>query len=253
MDEGDWQRRFDDQARMAVADYQASGWDQAAYEASTALFFESVRELQLPSRSRSLDLGCGPGAYSAALDSLGFRVVGVDLSREMLRRARTREVPALIQAAGTRLPFRSGTFDLIFALGVLQSVRKPEGVISEVAQLLRPGGILILSVLNGEYLALRMKERLKGRPEYGEFMPISPPALAEILRKAQLILRNLRGIYVVPPKIRKRLFLSHSDLGLAELGLSRVLDALFPTTVRLSPHFFLVAEKTPTTRSFPLP
>src|SRR2546423_2942081 len=55
------------------------------------------------SGDRVLDLACGPGRHAAELERLGARVVGFDLSRAMLRRARERaQAGGLLVLGGMR-------------------------------------------------------------------------------------------------------------------------------------------------------
>ena len=62
-----------------------------------------------------LELGCGGGQWSIALEALGARPVGLDLSREQLRHARqaSASVPLLV-ADAERLPFANDAFDIVF-------------------------------------------------------------------------------------------------------------------------------------------
>src|SRR5438309_9900878 len=61
---------------------------------------------------RILDLACGPGRHAAELARWGGRVVGVDLSRAMLRRARERSRVDLVRGDMRAVPFRAGSFAL---------------------------------------------------------------------------------------------------------------------------------------------
>ncbi len=70
-----------------------------------------------------LDVACGPGTYAAVLAREGRRVVGVDLSRELLRRGRRGAGSWQAAAAsGFALPFRDGVFDTTLVLSVLEHV-----------------------------------------------------------------------------------------------------------------------------------
>ncbi len=97
----------------------------------------------------ALDVGCGNGAYLAKFAAApGNRVrgvTGVDLSIEMLLSARNR-VGAKIRllcADVSRLPFKAGAFDFIFASHVLQFVADLDGVVAEFARCVRPGGVMV--------------------------------------------------------------------------------------------------------------
>lgn len=69
-----------------------------------------------------LDLACGPGTYAAALAEGSRRVVGLDLSRELLRRggAATGRAWRPVAGSGLVLPFRDAAFDTTLALSVLE-------------------------------------------------------------------------------------------------------------------------------------
>jgi ubiquinone/menaquinone biosynthesis C-methylase UbiE len=97
-----------------------------------------------------LDLGCGNGAFAAEFVCRAplARVVGADLSPEMLHAARQRlglSLP-IVRADATALPFAAGSFDLVFMSHVLLLVRDLEHCVGEVSSCLRPGGWLAATV-----------------------------------------------------------------------------------------------------------
>jgi len=69
--------------------------------------------------ARVLDVGCATGYYSAIFASLGYDVVGIDISETGIRKAREMypDIRFEVQDA-TALPYGEGMFDLVFALGV---------------------------------------------------------------------------------------------------------------------------------------
>ncbi|MCI4349119.1 MAG: ubiquinone/menaquinone biosynthesis methyltransferase [Thermoplasmata archaeon] len=102
--------------------------------------------------SRVLDVGCGPGhlAVLAARRFPNARVVGVDFTGAMLERARRRALPDSVRdrlawgkANCLRLPFRSGTFDLVTSAFMVRSLSSlPEGI-AELRRVLTSGGTLL--------------------------------------------------------------------------------------------------------------
>ena len=68
-------------------DGQAPQFERAPVQSDPAALERLVREAALPPGGLILDAGCGPGLVAAALLASGLRVVGVDLSREMIERA----------------------------------------------------------------------------------------------------------------------------------------------------------------------
>lgn len=121
------------------------------------------RELTRRVRGAVLDLGCGSGRlFGALLDGRASRVVGIDASSAMLRRANMRiaREPRLADALAAgqielvhgdvRGVRRSERFGLIVAAGVLPHLNGPEDaarLLARVARLLTPRGLLVLDDL----------------------------------------------------------------------------------------------------------
>ncbi len=120
-----------------------------------------------------LDLACGPGRHAAELEGLGAgRVVGYDLSRAMLRRARERThgQVSLVRGDMRALPFRHATFalavNLFTSFGYFLSDDEHRRVVHQVAAALAPGGYFVLDYLNAEQVrrTLRASEQAGRRP-----------------------------------------------------------------------------------------
>lgn len=99
---------------------------------------------------RVLEVGCGPGHLLPALAEGGYRGVGCDLSRPMLRQARRRagRSMALCRARAQALPFATGVFDTILCTFPSGYIADPR-TWSEFDRLLAPRGRVV--VLYGVY------------------------------------------------------------------------------------------------------
>jgi SAM-dependent methyltransferase len=96
-------------------------------------------------RGRLLDVGCGPG-WDIAEQPAGVWGVGVDRQWDCWAQMQPRANP-FVQADAGMLPFRSGSFDLVLALDLLeQQGLNPETVLGEIRRVLRPGGRLLARV-----------------------------------------------------------------------------------------------------------
>ncbi len=100
------------------------------------------------------DLGCGAGRHLAYLSSLGFEVVGGDVSPNGLavaaRELREAGLPCrLVQADMSAAPFRDGVFDAAISTNVLNhGIRAAlQQAVDEVYRTLRPGGEFYLTVI----------------------------------------------------------------------------------------------------------
>lgn len=121
-----------------------------------------VGRLRLQPDSRVLEVGPGPGYFSADVSRAvpRGRLVLFDLQREMLAKARRRlrraglANAAFVQGDGARLPFRSGSFDAAFLVAVLGEVPDPAGCLESLHRVLRPGGLLSITETIGDPDAL---------------------------------------------------------------------------------------------------
>lgn len=104
-----------------------------------------------------LDVATGTGRLPLALleqpDFQG-RIVALDLSRKMLAGAAPKLAPygnraSLLHLPAERLPFPNGTFDLVTCLEALEFMMDPRAVLRELARVLRPGALLVLTNRQG--------------------------------------------------------------------------------------------------------
>ncbi len=102
---------------------------------------------QVPRGATVLDLGCGAGEFSAALEKRGAHMIAVDVAAEALRRARERvpDLDARLWRAGEPLPVQDNAVDLVWAGEVVEHVADVAPWLSEVRRVLRPRGVLLLS------------------------------------------------------------------------------------------------------------
>jgi demethylmenaquinone methyltransferase/2-methoxy-6-polyprenyl-1,4-benzoquinol methylase len=98
---------------------------------------------------RVLDVATGPAGVALAIRSAtGAQVVGIDLTRPMLERARQNLISLhedavhLVQGRGEELPFEDGSFDAVTFTYLLRYVADPAATLVELARVLRPGGVL---------------------------------------------------------------------------------------------------------------
>ena len=87
----------------------------------------------------TVEIGVGTGLVAAALQAGGRRVVGIDISVQMLQRARGRNL-AVARADALALPFASGSVGNAYSVWVLHLVADPAAVLREVLRALHPGG-----------------------------------------------------------------------------------------------------------------
>jgi len=103
-----------------------------------------------------IDVGCGDGRMLRELASLRFevighasgaRLVGVEISHERARRVRGQGF-LVVRAEAERLPFRPESAAAVLMIEVIEHLPEPGRVLEEVARVLQPEGLLVLSTPN---------------------------------------------------------------------------------------------------------
>jgi phosphatidylethanolamine/phosphatidyl-N-methylethanolamine N-methyltransferase len=100
---------------------------------------------------RVLEVGVGTG-LALPLYGPGVEVTGIDFSEEMLAKARAKvaelglsRVAALRQMDARALDFPDAAFDGVAAMHILSVVPEPERVMAEIARVLKPGGMVMVT------------------------------------------------------------------------------------------------------------
>ena len=158
-----------------------------------------------------LDVGCGGGLLSEGLARRGAHVIGIDLGENALDVARMHlfesglEVDYQLRSAEDMAVAMPGQFDVVTCMEMLEHVPDPGSVLSACAQLLKPGGHLVVATLNrtpkafalaivGAEYVLRWLPR--GTHEYARF--IRPSEMEAWMRAADLRMRDLMGLHYDP-------------------------------------------------------
>jgi ubiquinone/menaquinone biosynthesis C-methylase UbiE len=98
---------------------------------------------------RALDAACGTGRHARELVRLGHEVFGIDITPEMLRRAEENVPQAEFRMGDLRqVPAGDGDFDVVVCALALAHLPELDAGVGELARVLRPGGMLIVSVLH---------------------------------------------------------------------------------------------------------
>lgn len=104
-----------------------------------------------------LDVGCGTGIYTLELLGKGARVVGIDISPEMLEIARYKtgeygDRAVFLQADAAKMPFPDNHFDIVISITAMEFFEQPQACLHEMYRVLRPGGHMVIATLNSKSL-----------------------------------------------------------------------------------------------------
>ncbi|HLI78304.1 MAG TPA: class I SAM-dependent methyltransferase [Acidobacteriaceae bacterium] len=112
-----------------------------------------VHRLALPAGTRVLDVACGTGNLAIPLAQSGCQVTGVDIASNLLVQARERAAAEGLDVTfdegdAEALPYEAGSFDAVVSMFGAMFAPRPETVASELARVLRPGGLLAMANWN---------------------------------------------------------------------------------------------------------
>ncbi|MBI4342988.1 MAG: class I SAM-dependent methyltransferase [Candidatus Omnitrophica bacterium] len=126
------------QAQQHLHEHAPHHWWSRGQEA----LLRQVLSRWLSPGSLILDAGCGSGRMLPMLEAFG-RPVGLDESLDGLRLG---GYPRLARASLTALPFSAAAFDAVICLDAIEHVERDEAALAELVRVLRPGGLLALTV-----------------------------------------------------------------------------------------------------------
>jgi SAM-dependent methyltransferase len=177
--------------------------------------------LSIPAGARVLDLGgAGGPAVAGALTDRGCTVSVVtadERTAQALRRHCAATVVADLDAVDLAHAFPDASFDAVLAMGVLQHVRSPLGLLRQAAAVLPPSGRLVASLPNVAHGAVRL-ELLRGR--------FRPPGHDT---------PEVQPLHVFDPSSALDLF---GEAGLAVVERLKVTRLLHETEAKLDPSSF---------------
>ncbi len=116
-------------------------------------------------RLKVLDVGCGTGAVMQFLAKKNFEVYGIDPSGEALKYCTLKGL-SVKKSSAEKIDFSEDSFDVVFALDVLEHLENPELAVEEIDRVLKKGGIFIMTVPAHQWLWSYHDEFLHHKKRY---------------------------------------------------------------------------------------
>jgi ubiquinone/menaquinone biosynthesis C-methylase UbiE len=155
--------------------------------------------------TRVLEVGAGSGRDSVTLAEAGAAAIILDYSmtsltvaRGVARRADQRAL--LVRADALLLPFREGTFDVVFHQGLLEHFRDPMPLLRENVRVLKPRGLLLVDVPQRFHLYTLLKHVLivLGKWFAGWETEFSSGELTRLMERAGTRVVRRYGSWMIP-------------------------------------------------------
>lgn len=114
---------------------------------------QSVRNHTNRANLKGLDVGCGKGNIVVPLASLGYNMVGIDISSENIKEAKcmqiTEDHPMFLVGDAENIPVKKRNFDFVVCTEVLEHLNQPQRALNSINEVLKEEGLLIATVPNG--------------------------------------------------------------------------------------------------------
>ncbi|KAI1195947.1 S-adenosyl-L-methionine-dependent methyltransferase [Nemania serpens] len=148
------QNTSSDNYKQGYSNYTTATHETRTAESSAAFLIPFIKETD-----HILDVGCGPGTITTGFAKYAHKgtVIGLDMSNDVLERARKLATEAAVPTEGAgsvrfeqgnaleRLPYPDDTFDVVYSSQVLGHMPPPDlprHALAEMRRVLKPGGIL---------------------------------------------------------------------------------------------------------------
>ena len=202
-------------------------WKQQVYTTDYVMrwydYLGGLSKGLLPARKKVLEVGSGAGGGIALFARDGHDAYGIDLSDVAIERSKKAHPEVLFSQANLfDMHFAENSFDVVFNSGVIEHFKYPENIkaIKAMERVLKPGGLLIISVPNSLclwYRALKKILIVTKRWPYGFEDSYSPLRFQKYLKEIPgLQVLRMFGLQVFP-------MLSSPSFELAPLSLRRAI------------------------------
>lgn len=212
---------------MAIFDKEAKMYDDW-YKTKLGNFVDEVETkcildlFKVEKGMKVLDVGCGTGNFSIKLAKMGCEVVGIDVSKEMLKVA---EEKAKKEGLNIKfynmdvydMKFEDNCFDGVISVTAFEFLKDPEKAIEEMFRVLKPNGYLLIGTINkdsawGEmYLSKEFQENSVFK--YANFKTVED---MKSYKKDHLV--DIKECLFIPPTIEEEYISMEKERELSKEG-----------------------------------
>jgi len=198
-----------------------------------------------------LDYGCGSGIVMRCLNNISNKlfIVGIDISKNMLKVAKEKNVGELVVGDVTNCGFKDKCFDIVISRGVLYLLDNKNNAIKEVNRILKDNGIFVISEPNDNIFLRTIRRLLRFKKDrFGKYQGLQKSNLKEILHNNNFFILVERYFgYLAFPCAFPEIFPIYIPLPIIKILIK--LDSIIskiPCINKIGWHFIIIAKKVKT-------
>ena len=169
---------------------ERAGWRKTGEERMR--FRKAARLARVPPGASVLDIGCRDGGLRRFLPP-GVRYQGMDITPEFAG------PDVVVRDVSDGIPFPDASFDRVFCIEVLEHVPNPYGALRDIHRVLRPGGVLVLSVPNPYHVKELIWNLLRIPDRQGHIYGWTRQTMTRLGEMNGFRLDGFGGTYLHPP------------------------------------------------------
>lgn len=205
---------------MTLYDRIGVGYDTTR-RADPGIVSRLLALLDVPDGSRCLDVACGTGNYTAALQEAGLQMTGLDVSWQMLNSARAKPTAVnWVNGDAATLPFADATFDGAVCTMALHHFRQPERTFREIARVLGHGRqkrrVVFFTAARdqmrrywlNEYFPDAMAKAIRQMPPVEQSLAeLTAAGFAHVIHEPWSVTPDVQDLFIYAAKYRPALYL----------------------------------------------
>lgn len=202
-----------------------------------------------------LDVGCGEGHFLWVAERMNWRCMGIDQAPYAVEICKRLGLN-VIQADLLKLDLKKDYYDIIAMFEVIEHLAQPKECLLKTKELLRKGGICILTTPNFNCLTRRLLKEKSSLISKQHLTYFTPKTIASLLRKCGFRIIELRTSNITLPELRKIFRKNIKDRGYAcnqkirkfievnpPLSLLKDITNYFLNLTRLGEQIFCICQK----------
>jgi len=181
---------------------KCDNYDQGIGEYAKARDTKIITELLKGEKGKLLDIPCGSGRFTEAMQKIGFEVISADYSEDMISSTQKKYNTPSVRADIYNLPFKDKSINNIMVIRLIFHYPEPREIIRELKRVTKKDGVIILNTLNKYSIRWPVESVLKlvkGKKK-GSIWLASMKEFTKLIEEEGLKVEKIKSAYILPTR-----------------------------------------------------